>query len=140
MARNGLFTLTAEGAYDPAPEADGPKAIFSFGVFAEVRVDTDLGEVRLNPVVRPATPAGSSIPRQRAARRSAASYGALVEQSETDAAMARFVNRNLSGYLIASNTDIPQLDILFVGEFADEASPLGARGLVSSPLYPSRRP
>jgi xanthine dehydrogenase YagR molybdenum-binding subunit len=47
---------------------------------------------------------------------------ALLEQSET-------VNRNYSGYLVPTNTDIPEFEILFAGEFDDEASPLGAKGL-----------
>src|SRR5262245_1336939 len=31
--------------------------------------------------------------------------------------------------LVSSNADIPKLDVLFVGEFDEEASPLGAKGL-----------
>jgi xanthine dehydrogenase YagR molybdenum-binding subunit len=42
--------------------------------------------------------------------------------------MGRFFNRNYSGYLVPTNADIPELDILFVGEFDEEASPLGAKG------------
>jgi hypothetical protein len=41
----------------------------------EVRVDPELGLVRLIASWAPMTPAGSSIPRQRAVRRLAASYG-----------------------------------------------------------------
>ena len=52
LARNGLSTLVADGDYDPVEEANGPKAIFSFSaVFAEVRVDPDLGLVRLSRFV-----------------------------------------------------------------------------------------
>ncbi len=52
LARNGLSTLEADGAYDPIEETKGPKAIFSFSAgFAEVRVDPDLGVVRLNRFV-----------------------------------------------------------------------------------------
>src|SRR5437588_11445642 len=54
---------------------------------------------------------------------------ALMEQSETDPNMGRFLNRNYSGYLVPTNADIPDLDVLFVGEFDAEASPLGAKGL-----------
>ena len=43
--------------------------------------------------------------------------------------LGRFLNRNYSGYLVATNADIPELDVLFVGEFDEEASPLGAKGL-----------
>jgi xanthine dehydrogenase YagR molybdenum-binding subunit len=43
--------------------------------------------------------------------------------------MARFLHRNYSGYLVPTNADIPDLDVMFVGEFDSEASPLGAKGL-----------
>ena len=52
-----------------------------------------------------------------------------MEQSESDPYMGRFLHRNLSGYLVPTNADIPDLDVLFVGEFDAEASPLGAKGL-----------
>ena len=54
---------------------------------------------------------------------------ALLEQSETDPASGQFINRNCSGYLVPTNADIPELDVLFVGGFDEEASPLGAKGL-----------
>ncbi len=134
LERNGLSRLVADANYQPVPEADGPKAIFSFSaVFAEVRVDPDLGLVRLNRFVG-AYDAGRIINPKTA--RSQAIGGviwgvgqALLEQSETDPATARFINRNYSGYLVPTNADIPDLDIVFVGEFDEEASPLGAKGL-----------
>ena len=44
LARNEISELVADGNYDPVEEASGPKAVFSFAaVFAEVRVDPDLG-------------------------------------------------------------------------------------------------
>jgi xanthine dehydrogenase YagR molybdenum-binding subunit len=134
LARNGLATLVGDGNYDPVEEANGPKAIFSFAaVFAEVRVDPDLGLVRLNRVVA-AYDAGRIINPKTA--RSQAIGGviwgvgqALLEQSETDPVMGRFLHRNYSGYLVPTNADIPRLEALFVGEFDEEASPLGAKGL-----------
>jgi xanthine dehydrogenase YagR molybdenum-binding subunit len=54
---------------------------------------------------------------------------ALLEKSETDPALGRFVNRNYSGYLVPTSADIPKLDVLFVGEFDNEASPIGVKGL-----------
>ncbi|WP_433296359.1 xanthine dehydrogenase family protein molybdopterin-binding subunit [Pseudonocardia sp. CA-142604] len=134
LARNNISTLMAEGDYDPVEEALGPKAVYSFSaVFAEVRVDPDLGLVRLNRFVG-AYDAGQIINPKTA--RSQAIGGiiwgvgqALLEQSEMDPAMARFVNRNYSGYLVPTNADIPELDVIFTGEFDEEASPLGAKGL-----------
>ena len=134
LARNGLATLSADGDYNPVEEAKGPKAIFSFSaVFAEVRVDPELGLVRLRRAVG-AYDAGRIINPKTA--RSQAIGGiiwgagqALLEQSETDPALGRFINRNYSGYLVPTNADIPDLDAMFVGEFDAEASPLGAKGL-----------
>jgi xanthine dehydrogenase YagR molybdenum-binding subunit len=131
LARNGLSTLVAEASYDPVEEANGPQAIFSFSaVFAEVRVDQDLGLVRLNRFVG-AYDAGRIINPKTA--RSQAIGGiiwgvgqALLENSDTDPVTDRFLNRNYSGYLVPTNADIPELDVLFTGEFDEEASPLGA--------------
>jgi xanthine dehydrogenase YagR molybdenum-binding subunit len=132
LARNDLPSLTGDGNYDPV--AEGPKAVFSFSaVFAEVHVDPDLGLVRLNRYVG-AYDCGRIINPKTA--RSQAIGGitwgvgqALLEQSETDPAMGRFLNRNYSGYLVPTSADIPKLDILFVGEFDNEASPIGVKGL-----------
>jgi xanthine dehydrogenase YagR molybdenum-binding subunit len=134
LARNGLSSLVGEGDYAPVEEVNGPKAIFSFSaVFAEVRVDADLGLVRLNRFVG-AYDAGRIINPKTA--RSQAIGGiiwgvgqALLEQSETDPASGQFINRNYSGYLVPTNADIPELDVLFVDGFDEEASPLGTKGL-----------
>jgi xanthine dehydrogenase YagR molybdenum-binding subunit len=134
LARNGLSSLVGDGDYAPVEEVNGPKAIFSFSaVFAEVSVDPDLGLVRLNRFVG-AYDAGRIINPKTA--RSQAIGGiiwgvgqALLEQSETDPASGQFTNRNYSGYLVPTNADIPELDVLFVGAFDEEASPLGAKGL-----------
>ena len=134
LARYGLSTLVGDGDYNPIEEAKGPKAVFSFAaVFAEVRVDPDLGLVRLTRFVG-AYDAGRIINPKTA--RSQAIGGiiwgvgqALLEQSETDPLLGRFLHRNYSGYLVPTNADIPELETLFVGEFDEEASPLGAKGL-----------
>ena len=134
LARNGISSLVGDGDYNPVEEVNGPKAIFSFSaVFAEVRVDPDLGLVRLNRFVG-AYDAGRIINPKTA--RSQAIGGiiwgvgqALLEQSETDPVSGQYINRNYSGYLVPTNADIPELDVMFVGGFDEEASPLGAKGL-----------
>lgn len=126
--------VVAEADYDPVDEANGPMAIFSFAaVFAEVRVDEELGLVRLSRFVG-AYDAGRIVNPKLA--RSQAIGGviwgtgqALMEQSETDPNMGRFLHRNYSGYLVPTNADIPDLDVLFCGQPDAEASPLGAKGL-----------
>ena len=94
LARNGMSELVADGNYDPVEEASGPKAVFSFAaVFAEVRVDPDLGLVRLNRFVG-AYDAGRIVNPKTA--RSQASCGIrwgvgqeLLEQGETDPTTGR---------------------------------------------------
>jgi len=132
LARNNISSLTGDGNYDPI--AEGPKATFSFSaVFAEVHVDPDLGLVRLSRFVG-AYDCGQVINPKTA--RSQAIGGiiwgvghALLEQSETDPATGRYLHQNYSGYLVPTSADIPKLDVIFVGEFDEEASPIGGKGL-----------
>jgi xanthine dehydrogenase YagR molybdenum-binding subunit len=132
MARNDLPSLTGDGNYDPIPA--GPKAVFSFSaVFAEVRVDPDLGLVRLSRflgaydcgrVLNPKTARSQAI--------GGIIWGigqALLEKSDTDPATGRYLHRNYSGYLVPTSADVPKLDAIFVGDFDQEASPNGAKGL-----------
>lgn len=132
LEQNDLSSLTGDGNYDPA--AEGPKATFSFSaVFAEVHVDPEFGLVRLTRFVG-AYDCGRIINPKTA--RSQAIGGiiwgvgqALLEKSETDLVMGRFLNRNYSGYLVPTSADIPDLDVLFVGDFDEDASPIGVKGL-----------
>jgi xanthine dehydrogenase YagR molybdenum-binding subunit len=126
LARNGLPSLTGDGNYDPVPE--GPKAVFSFAaVFAEVRVvhlNRYVGAYDCGRVLNPKTARSQAI--------GGITWGvgqALLEKSEIDPLMGRFLNRNYSGYLVPTSADIPKLDVLFVGEFDEEASPIGVKGL-----------
>ena len=54
---------------------------------------------------------------------------ALLEQSETDPTIGRFLNRNYSGYLVPTNADIPDLDVLFVGDVRRGSEPAWRQGL-----------
>ena len=134
LTRNGLDRVSGNGDYNPVEEAKGPKAIFSFSaVFAEVRVDEDLGLVRLNRFVG-AYDAGRIINPRTARSRAIGGiiWGggqALLEQSEIDPQMGRYLHRNHAGYLVPTNADIPELEVIFAGEFDSEASLLGSKGL-----------
>jgi xanthine dehydrogenase YagR molybdenum-binding subunit len=133
LARNRLKVLIGDGNYDPVEEAKG-SSIFSFSaLFAEVQVDEELGLVRLSRFLG-AYDAGRII-NPRTARSQAIGgiiWGvgqALLEQSEIDSIMGRFLHRNYSGYLVPTNADIPELEVIFAGEFDPEASPLGTKGM-----------
>lgn len=132
LARLGVNDrLSVEGAWSPA---DATSAIFSFGaVFAEVRVDTDMPIPRVSRITGVYS-AGRIINPKTALSQMTGGivWGigqALLERSETDARLGRFVSKNLAGYLVPVNADVPEIDASFVEEFDGEASPLGARGV-----------
>ncbi|WP_158884255.1 xanthine dehydrogenase family protein molybdopterin-binding subunit [Amycolatopsis anabasis] len=127
----GLDTVEVEGRWDP-PEGEDEYSTKSYGaIFAEVRVDADLGLVRmpravgvfaagriLNPATAHSQLTGGMI----------WGYGqALLERSVLD--RGRFLAKNLAGYVVPVNADIGDLDVSFVDEFDEHASPLGAKGV-----------
>lgn len=131
MARHGLAEVTAEGTWSPADDA---ASLHTFGcVFAEVAVDEDLCVPRVRRVVG-AYSAGRIINplTARSQMTGGITWGigqALLEQSVTDASLGRFVSKDLAGYLVPVNADVPDLDVVFVDEYDDQASTIGARGI-----------
>ena len=103
-------------------------------VFCEVRVNEELGIVRVTRVVS-AVAAGRIInPRTAASQVSGAVvWGisqALHEQSHTDQKYGRFMNHNYAEYHVAVNADIDRIDVIFVEEDDRIVSPqLGAKGV-----------
>ncbi|MDB6001693.1 MAG: Xanthine dehydrogenase, partial [Rhizobacter sp.] len=102
-------------------------------VFVEVKVDEDLGNVRVTRVVS-AIAAGRIISAKTA--RSQISGGvvwgisqALHEDTKTDHTLGRFMNHNLSEYHVAVNADIHDIDVIFVEEDDRIVSRLGAKGV-----------
>jgi xanthine dehydrogenase YagR molybdenum-binding subunit len=100
---------------------------------AEVRVDADLGLVRVPRIVG-AYSAGRIINPKTAASQMTGGmiWGigqALLERSETDRTMGRFTSKNLAGYLVPVNADIGTLEAYLVDEIDTIASPIGAKGI-----------
>lgn len=102
-------------------------------VFCEVRVDEALGTVRVARVVS-AIAAGRII-NPRTARSQILGgivWGisqALHEETHSDHALGRFMNRNIGEYHIAANADIQDMDVIFVDEDDRVVSSLGAKGV-----------
>lgn len=107
---------------------------YSYGaVFAEVRVDRDLGETRVSRLVA-AFDAGRILNHKTA--RSQAVGGliwgigmALTEHTLVDRNLGRIVTPNLSTYLVPVEGDVPDLDISFIDRPDTSGLALGARGL-----------
>ncbi|AQU87513.1 aldehyde oxidase [Komagataeibacter nataicola] len=102
-------------------------------VFCEVRVDAELGTVRVTRLVN-AVAAGRILNPKTAASqiRGAmvmATGMALHEESLMDERVGRFMNHNFAEYHIPTHADIPDMDVLFVNEHDDEVSPLGVKGV-----------
>ena len=102
-------------------------------VFCEVRVDEELGTVRVTRVVS-AVAAGRIINSKTAASQvsGAVVWGisqALHEETHVDHNLGRFMNHNLAEYHIAANADIGAIDVLFVAEDDRIVSRLGAKGV-----------
>jgi xanthine dehydrogenase YagR molybdenum-binding subunit len=134
LARHRLHDLTAEGASAPAEAEElGMAPAGAFGAkFVEVRVDADLGLVRVKRVVS-VIDGGRILNEKTAASQiiggTVGGIGmALFEDTVTDVGSGRIANATFGDYLIAVNADIPELDVVFVGE-PDRATPIGTKGV-----------
>jgi xanthine dehydrogenase YagR molybdenum-binding subunit len=134
LANTGNQTLEADGSAK-AGDAYQKLAFFSFGaIFVEVRVDPDLGEVRVTRVVGVYDVGKILNPLlARSQMLSGITSGigmALMEGTVPDMATGRMVNANLAEYHVPVFTDVPQD---FVIEFLDipdaNMADNGARGL-----------
>lgn len=102
-------------------------------IFAEVKVDEELGVVRVTRIVI-AVAAGRIINPKTA--RSQILGGvvmgigmALHEESFLDHRLGRFMNHNFAEYHVPVNADIDSIEVIFVEEEDAEVSPLGVKGL-----------
>jgi xanthine dehydrogenase YagR molybdenum-binding subunit len=102
-------------------------------IFVEVRVDEELGAVRVMRVVN-AVAAGRIINPKTAASQVIGGVVmglgmALEEESMMDSILGRFMNHNIAEYHVPVNADIHDIDVIFVPERDELTSPLGVKGL-----------
>ena len=110
------------------------KTMFAFGAeMVEVRINARTREIRV-PRMTGAFAAGR-IMNPRTAR---SQYlggmiwgmaSALLEATEMDEKRGRYINDNIAEYLIATNADIPEVDIIMVPEVDTEINVLGVKGI-----------
>jgi xanthine dehydrogenase YagR molybdenum-binding subunit len=102
-------------------------------IFAEVRVDEQLGVIRVTRIVNAV--AAAKIINPKTARSqilggTVMGIGmALHEESFLDHRLGRFMNHNLAEYHVPANADVHDIEVIFVDEPDDEATPLGVKGL-----------
>ena len=114
--------------------ADDELARHAFGAqFAEVRIDTDTGEVRVSRLL--GVFAAGRILNEKTARSQflgGMTMGvsmALHEESLLDRQFGDYLNHDFAGYHIATCADIEQLDAFWIDEVDDHLNPLGTKGI-----------
>jgi xanthine dehydrogenase YagR molybdenum-binding subunit len=133
LARHDLPEVSAEGERNPQANAANEAPSGSFAArFAEVRVDPDLGLLRVARIVS-AIDAGRILNEKLA--RSQIIGGvvmgigeAMLEEMVFESETGRIANATFGDYLIAANADVPNLDVVFVGT-PDTVRPMGIKGL-----------
>ena len=134
MARAGMASLEGNGNGTRDPKNAEERAMFSHGaVFAEVKVDPDLGQVLVTRLVG-AFAAGRVI-NPRLARSQL--YGGMIwgvsfalhEEAVHDRRTGRPMNADLAGYHIPVHADIPAMQALLVEEDDPYVNVLGVKGV-----------
>ncbi len=117
----------------PSPEEEA-YATQSFGAhFAEVEVDPDVGMVRVTKFVG-AFDGGRILNAKTAQSQMLGGvvWGismALFEHTRYDARTGRIMNANLSDYLVPTNADIPDVDVIIIEGDDPHINPAGVKGI-----------
>jgi xanthine dehydrogenase YagR molybdenum-binding subunit len=134
LGRAGLAQIQGHGESAADAEAQSSFAMYAHGaVFAEVKVDPDLGQIRATRVVG-AFAAGRIInPRMvRSQLYGGMIWGvsfALHERAVMDPRSGRPMNANLAEYHIPVNADVPSLEAILVEEHDPHVNALGIKGV-----------
>lgn len=134
LARSGTAALEGQGSGVRNPANAEARAMFSHGaVFAEVKVDPDLCQVRVSRLTG-AFAAGRII-NPRLARSQL--YGGMIwgisfalhEEALHDTRTGRITNADLAGYHIPVHADIPPMEAILVDEEDPYVNDLGIKGV-----------
>ena len=125
--------LEAEASVKPDEKRDGWATGTHSAVFVEVRVDEDLGTIKVSRVVS-AIAAGRIVNPKTAGNQIVGGvvWGigqALHEETLIDHRLGRYMNHNLAEYHIPVNADIPEIDVIFVEEHDEIVNDLGSKGV-----------
>src|SRR5580700_8979640 len=134
LARAGLAEIDASGTGAANPAAQADYAMHAHGaVFVEVKVDPDLGQIRVSRLVG-AFAAGRVINPLlvRSQYFGGMIWGvsfALHEEAVIDRRSGRIMNADLAEYHVPVNADVPSLDVLTVDEHDPHVNALGIKGV-----------
>jgi xanthine dehydrogenase YagR molybdenum-binding subunit len=133
MRHGGLGVIEEKASGEPLPQQMEYSHYTHSAMFAEVKVDRELGIIRVTRVV--SAVAGGRILNPKTARSQVLGSivmgigTALEEESVIDHTFGRFMTHNLADYHVPVNADVHNIDIIFVQEHDEVVSPLGAKGL-----------
>jgi xanthine dehydrogenase YagR molybdenum-binding subunit len=114
-------------------------SMHAFGAqFAEVKVDPDLGMIRVSRFVG-AFDAGNILNAKTARSQllGGITYGigmALMEETLVDGETGRIVNPNISEYVMPVNADVPDIQTILVTNDDKNSNPLGVKGVGELPM------
>jgi xanthine dehydrogenase YagR molybdenum-binding subunit len=133
MRHSGLGAIEEKVSTRPAPTEMQYSRYTHSAVFAEVKVDQDLGTVRVTRVVSAIAASRILNPKTARSQVLGAIVGgigtALEEESVIDHAFGRFMTHNLADYHVPVNADVGNIEVMFVEERDKVVNPLGAKGL-----------
>jgi xanthine dehydrogenase YagR molybdenum-binding subunit len=133
LAENGGQPTEVSATTRPGPEQQ-QYSMHSFGaVFTEVRVDSELGIVRIPRIV---TAHGIGRVLNEKTARSQIIGGvvwgigmAMTEETHIDPRTGRYVNADLAEYYVPVNADVGTIDVHFVDELDAHVNPIGVKGV-----------
>jgi xanthine dehydrogenase YagR molybdenum-binding subunit len=132
---SGYEDASAAKNADPTKKDQaGHHSMHSFGAhFCEVRVDMDLGTIRVSKWVS-VIGAGRILNAQTARSQiiGGAIFGigsALMEETVRDQHFSRYTNADLAGYHVPVNADIPDMTVEFVEEHDPYINAMGVKGI-----------
>jgi xanthine dehydrogenase YagR molybdenum-binding subunit len=131
MQRGGVDRIAQEKTTNPAHDASRAHNTHA-AIFAEVKVDEQLGVIRVTRVVS-AVAGGRILNTKTASSQILGSvvWGigmALHEETLIDHRFGRIINANIAEYHVPVNADVYDIKVIFVDE-PDDSNPLGVKGL-----------
>jgi xanthine dehydrogenase YagR molybdenum-binding subunit len=132
MRHGGVDRIVRENASDFKDDPSHARNTHS-AIFAEVKVDDELGVIRVTRVVS-AVAAGRILNTKTAHSQIMGSvvWGigmALHEETLVDHNFGRIMNANIAEYHVPSNADVRDIEVIFVDEPDEIINPLGIKGV-----------
>src|SRR5215207_8515880 len=133
MRRNNLSEVTETFESRPSPERQKYATMAHGAQFVEVKVDPDIGIVRVTRAIE-VTACGKIINPKASHSQEIGGvvWGigmALQEATEIDHRYGRIMNPNLQHYHVPVNADIHEIETIFVEEDDKVVNPLGVKGM-----------